>query len=336
MKKLILNDENKDFCKIIELIEKSRENALRKVNEELIMRYWNVGKFLSNEIQNHNFGESYIDGIAKEIKENYPEIKGFNRRGLYRMKQFYETYKDNEFVSTLLTQISWSQHLAILSSSKSDEERQFYLNLSIKERYSVRELQRQIDSGYFQRYMLSKEKVGPLAVPEKIKNEFLDSYVLEFLDLPETFSEHDFQKAIIQNIKKFILEFGKDFTFIGEEYKVQVGGHDYFIDLLFYHRGLACLVAFELKIGAFKPEYIGKVNFYLEALDREHKKEHENPSVGVVLCSSKDDEVVEFAISRSLSPTLIAEYQTKLIDKDLLKQKLHEFSLLAENVDEEI
>ena len=246
------------------------------------------------------------------------------------MKQFYETYKDKEFVSTLLTQISWSNHLAILSSSKSDEEREFYIKLSIKECYSARELQRQLDSGYFERYMLSTEKSDPIPVQTTIKSNFLDTYVLEFLSLPDKFSEHEFKKAIIANLKDFILEIGKDFSFVGEEFRVMVGNSDYYIDLLFYHRGLACLVAFELKIGAFKPEHLGKMNFYLEALDREHKKNNENPSVGVILCASKEDEVVEFALSRSLSPTLISEYTLKLIDKNLLRQKLHEFSEMAD------
>ena len=151
--------------------------------------------------------------------------------------------------------------------------------------------------------------------------------------MPEKVSEKDLQKSILNNLKSFILEIGKDFTFIGEEYRVQVGNHDYYIDLLFYHRGLSCLVAFELKIGEFKPEYIGKVNFYLEALDREVKKENENPSVGVILCASKDDEVVEYALSRSLSPTMVSEYTLKLIDKKLLQEKLKEYISLTETID---
>lgn len=146
----------------------------------------------------------------------------------------------------------------------------------------------------------------------------------------ETISEHDLQKSIIRNLKDFILEIGKDFTFIGEKYRVQVGNHDYYIDLLFYHRGLSCLVAFEMKIGEFKLEYVGEINLYLEALDREVKKENENPSVGIILCASKDDEVVEFALSRSLSPTMVSEYNLKLIDKKLLQRKLKEYIELAE------
>lgn len=159
---------------------------------------------------------------------------------------------------------------------------------------------------------------------------FLDNYVLDFLDLPETVSEYNLQKSIIRNLKDFILEIGKDFTFIGEEYRVQVGNHDYYVDLLFYHRGLSCLVAFELKIGEFKAEYVAKINLYLEALDREVKKQNENPSVGVILCASKDDEVVEFALSRSLSPTMVSEYNLKLIDKPLLQKKLKEYIELAD------
>ena len=158
-------------------------------------------KYIFEQMQLQNWGSSYIDEMAKFISKNCPEIKGFNRRGLYRMKQFYETYKDNEFVSTLLTQISWSNHLAILSSTKSMEEREFYIKLCIKEKYSARELKRQLDSAYFERYMLSTEKLQPLPVAKVIKDTFLDNYVLEFLNLPERFSEYDFKKAIISNLK---------------------------------------------------------------------------------------------------------------------------------------
>lgn len=315
---------------IVSMIGQARRNALKSVNAELIQLYWNVGEYLSNESAKASWGDAFIDATANYIKENCPEIKGFTRRGLYRMKRFYETYKDrgNEFVTTVLSQISWSNHLAILTAAKSDEEREFYIQLVIKENYSTRELQRQLDSGYYHRYMLS-EKSQPPALP--IHNEsarFLDSYVLEFLDLPEIFSESDLKHAIVQNLKDFILEIGRDFSFVGEEYRVQVGDTDFYIDLLFYHRGLSCLVAFELKIGKFKPEYIGKMNFYLEALDRDYRKSNENPSIGVILCTSKDDDVVEYAMSRSLSPTMVSEYTLKLIDKKLLEQKLREFKEL--------
>lgn len=293
--------------KLIEIIETSRNNALRKVNEELIRMYWLVGEYLSIESMKATFGDKYIDMISKEIQEMFPGIRGFNRRGLYRMKQFYELYRDNAIVSPLLTQLSWSNHLLIMSGCKSDVEREFYMRLCIKENYSKRELERQINSGYYERYMLSKEKLLPEPIKGLKENPFLDSYIIEFLDLPKNFKESDLRKGLIQNMKEFILEVGKDFTFIDEEYRVQVGGEDFRIDLLFFHRGLQCLVVFELKIGKFKPEYVSKMDFYLEALDRQKKKDNENPSVGMILCASKDDEVVEYAMSRTMSPMLVAE-----------------------------
>ena len=309
---------------LIQIIDESRQNALKKVNEELINMYWKVGEFLSKEAEQATFGDAYIDGIASEIQEAFPGIKGFNRRGLYRMKQFYETYKDNEIVTPLVTQISWTNHLLIMSGCKTDEEREFYIRLCIKENYSKRQLERQLDSGYYERYILSKETLLPESVKKLGENPFLDSYVMEFLDLPNEFHENDLRKALIRNMKDFILELGKDFTFVDEEYKVQVGGDDFRIDLLFYHRGLQCLVAIELKIGKFKPEYISKLDFYLEALDRQVKKENENPSVGLLLCAAKNDEVVEYAMSRTMSPLLVSQYQLQLPDKAVLEKKLQQ------------
>ncbi len=309
---------------LIKIIDESRQNALKKVNEELINMYWKVGEFLSKESEQATFGDAYIDGIASEIQESFPGIKGFNRRGLYRMKKFYETYKDNEIVTPLVTQISWTNHLLIMSGCKTDEEREFYIRLCIKENYSKRQLERQLDSGYYERYMLSTDVLLPESVKKLGENPFLDSYVMEFLDLPNEYHENDLRKALIRNMKDFILELGKDFTFIDEEYKVQVGGDDFRIDLLFYHRGLQCLVAMELKIGKFKPEYISKMDFYLEALDRQVKKDNENPSVGLLLCASKNDEVVEYAMSRTMSPMLVSQYQLQLPDKAILEKKLQQ------------
>lgn len=312
------------FSQITDIIEAAKNSAYKKVNEELIMMYWNIGAFLNKEAEKANFGDAYIDSISEYIQKQFPGIKGFNRRGLYRMKKFYETYAGDEFVTALLTQISWTNHLAIMSKAKTVEERHFYITLCIKESYSSRELERQIESAYYERSMLAKDKVLPEPIKGLKENPFMDSYIVEFLNMPKIYKEQDFRKALIENMKDFILELGKDFTFIDEEYKVQVGGEDYAIDLLFFHRGLQCLVAFELKIGKFKPEYVSKMDFYLEALDRQKKKEHENPSVGLILCASKNDEVVEYAMSRSMSPMLVAEYKLQLPDKKILERKLQE------------
>ena len=327
---------NEQFQKVVNIIESAKERAYRKVNEELITMYRDIGEYISKQSKNSSYGDAFVQKLADFFSENYPELKGFNRRGLYRMKQFYELYQGEEKVSPLVTQLSWSNHLKIMSACKTMDERIFYMNMCIKERLSKRELERQIDSGYYERYMLSQnpQSLALETAKKATGNIFLDNYVLDFLDVPEPMSVHDLQKSIIRNLKDFILEIGKDFTFVGEEYRVQVGNHDFFIDLLFYHRGLSCLVAFELKIGEFKPEYVGQINLYLEALDREVKKENENPSVGIILCASKDDEVVEFALSRSLSPTMVAEYNLKLIDKKLLQKKLKEYIELAKLTEE--
>ena len=317
------------FDEIIAIIDNAHRRALKAVNAELIQMYWSVGEYISDLCANAGFGDKVIDEVASYIAQANPGMKGFNRRGLYRMKQFYETYKDDEFVTPLVTQISWTNHLLIMSGSKSAEERHFYLTLCAREHYSKRELERQMDSAYYERYMLSSKKQMPEAVPENMRSSILDTYVLEFLALPEQFSERNLRKAIIGNLKQFILEFGKDFSFIGEEYRVQVGGQDFYIDLLFYNRALSCLVPVELKIGKFKPEHIGQINFYLEALDRDVRKPNENPSVGVILCTGKDDAVVEYALSRSMSPTLVSDYTLCLPDKKVLRNKLRELTELA-------
>lgn len=327
---------NVDFNQMIEMIEKRKNNAYRKVNEELILLYLDVGKFLYELIKKSSYGDKITTKAADFMKNNYPEVKGFTKRNLHRMVQFYKTYKDNTKVSTLLTQLSWSNNLLILSNTKTNEEREFYLNLAIKENYSVRELNRQLQSSYYERYLLSEGNI--LQTTDKTMEEddfpntrLLDTYSLEFLDLPNTYSEKDLKTAIIKNLKDFILEIGRDFTFIGDEYRIQVGHHDFFIDLLFFHRGLSCLVAFELKLGEFLPEYLGKMNFYLEALDRDVKKESENPSVGIILCSSKDQNIVEYSLSKNMSQTLISEYKLKLIDKNVLENKLREMKRILEN-----
>ena len=314
------------FTDIIHLIKQSRENAIRAVNSELINLYWNIGEYISKKIEQSEWGDSVVTELAKFIQTNEPEIKGFSDKNIWRMKQFYETYKGFPKLSPLVREISWTNNMQVFSRCKSIEEKEFYLKLVKQENYSKRELDRQISASLFERIMIGNSKRSP-AVRERrngLTNTFKDSYVFEFLNLSEPHNERDLQHGLVRQMKAFILELGKDFLFIGEEYKLQVGNSDFFIDLLFYHRGLQCLVAFELKADKFKPDHIGQVNFYLEALDRDIKKPNENPSIGVLLCKDKDSEVVEYALSRSLSPTMVSEYKTQLPDKKLLQQKFHE------------
>jgi len=378
-----------EFNNIIQLIEEARSRAFSKANAELVLLYFNVGKIVSSKVADGIWGEGTVDELANYIDDKMPGIGGFNRRGLYRMKQFYEVYSENQFVSPLvtqlkayfslnkepvkapvvatqlkeskskskkvsavrtqltdidllkekfvssvLTQISWTNHRLILSKTKSAEEKFYYLLTSIKERYSSRELERALNTAQFERVMLSTPIVSALRT-QLPQNLFKDPYIFEFLDLPDTHSETDLEKALILNLQKFIIEIGKGFTYMGNQFRLQVGNKDYYTDLLFYHRDLQCLVLFELKIEEFQPEFLGKLNFYLEALDRDVKRPQENLSIGVLLCKGKDTEVVEYAMARNTSPAMIADYETKLIPKKILANKLHQLveQLSKEDID---
>jgi len=318
------------FEDVIAIIEHARENAFRAVNRELISMYWEIGHYISEKAATDSWGKSIVQEFSRVIQSHFVGIKGFSPQNIWRMKQFYETYAGSEKLSPLVREISWTNNVLIMMAAKSEEEREFYLLLSVKNSYSKRELERQIDSSLYERSMISAERNQLFISRNAGLTALRDSYVLEFLDVPERHKEKELRRAIIANLRDFILEFGRDFSFLGEEYRVQVGNTDFNIDLLFYNRELACLVAIELKIGRFKPEHLGQLEFYLEALDRDVKKPNENPSVGLILCAKKDDEVVEYALSRSMSPALIAEYQTHLPQKALLANKLRELRELAE------
>lgn len=321
------------FSEVVSLIKTSRYKALQAVNSELINLYWQIGEYIARRIESKGWGKSVVKELADFIQHNDPNLKGFTSQNLWRMRQFYETYKDSPQLAALWREISWSNNRLIIPC-KTSEEREFYLRLCVSEKLSSRELERQMNSSLFERTMLGKQKLAAVLreIHPEIENAFRDKYVFEFLDLPENHSESDLQKSLVANFKKFILEVGRDFAYLGEGYRLQVGNTDFYLDLLFYHRGLQCLVNFELKIKPFKPEFLGKLNFYLEALDRDVKKDHENPSIGVLLCKGKDDTVVEYALARNLSPAVIADYETKLPDKKLLKAKLDEFADLLESI----
>ena len=322
-----------EFAEVVRMIQTTRQQVIRIANTALIDLYWKVGEYLSKKIASAEWGDGVVRQLADHISRNCPDIKGFSDKNLWRMKQFYETYIDDaEKLSALLRQISWTNNLTILSRCKTEKERSFYLQLCVKEHLSSRQLDRQIDSSLYERTQVSLPKLSPLLreIAPKAENIFRDHYVMEFVGEQNGKPENTFRKTLIARMRDFILELGKDFIHIKDEFHLQVGNSDFRIDLLFYHRELQCLVAFELKTEKFKPEHLGQLNFYLEALDRDVKKPHENPSIGVLLCKSKDDEVVEYALSRSLSPTLVAEYELKLPDKALLQRKMQELADLMD------
>ncbi len=329
---------NVSFSEITELIHSARQRAYRAVNSELVTLYWQVGEYISGKIASAEWGEGVVDQLAQYLAETQPGLRGFTRPNLFRMRQLYETYVDDQKVSPLVTQLPWTHNLIILSRSKRAEEREFYLRMAIKERWSKRDMERQFKASLFERTILMPPKVSPVVrqMQPLAASVFKDAYSLEFLGLSETHDEADLHGALIRNLGRFLTELGRDFSYVGSEYPLQVGGQDFSLDLLFFHRGLNALVAIELKARRFEPEDLGKLNFYLEALDRDHRKAHENPASGILLCATKDEEVVEYALSRSLSPSMVAEYQLQMPDKKLLQAKLHEFyELLAPDEPEE-
>ncbi|VVQ03109.1 Putative nuclease YhcG [Pseudomonas fluorescens] len=318
------------FDEVLALIHGARQRAMQAVNTQLIELYWQVGAYISRKLEQAEWGDAVVSQLAENLARTLPGLRGFTRPNLFRMRQFYEVYPDDEKVSPLVRQLPWTHNLIILSQSKRADEREFYLRMAIQEKWPKRELERQLKAALFERSITQPAKVSAVlrqSHPSALE-VFRDAYMVDFLDLPGAHAEADLHQGLLARLKDFLIELGRDFCFVGSEYPLQVGGRDFALDLLFFHRGLNCLVAIELKVGRFEPEYLGKLGFYLEALDRNERKPHEHPAIGVLLCASKDDEVVEYALNRSLSPALIAEYQTRLPDKQLLQAKLQEFYAL--------
>jgi predicted nuclease of restriction endonuclease-like (RecB) superfamily len=314
------------FADVLALIEAAKRRAYQVVNTELVGLYWRLGEHISKKLETAEWGDGVVELLAATIAREHPGMRGFTRPNLFRMRQFYEAYRADEKVSPLVRQLPWTHHLIILSQAKSAPERQFYVASAIHGQWTKRELERQIRAGAFRRSTLEPARMSATLTrthPRAVES-FKNAYALEFLGLPAAHSEADLHGALLRNLGRFIRELGRDFCFVGSEFPVQVGHQDFAIDLLFFHRGLACLVAIELKVREFRPEDLGKLSFYLEALDRDVRRPHERPSIGLLLCATKDDEVVEYALSRTLSPALVAEYQTALPPRALLRRKLHE------------
>ena len=316
------------FAEVVGLIQAARDRALQAVNVELVGLYWRVGEYIQRKIDATEWGEAVVEQLADYLAHHHSDLKGFTRANLFRMRQFFAAYQGApKKVSALLRQLPWTHNLTILSRCKTAEEREFYLRQAAAERWTTRELDRQINTGLFERAVMSPTKVSAVLrqLHPQAQQALKDVYTFDFLSLPEGHSEADLQRGLVANLKRFLLEFGRDFCFVGEEYPLQVGKRDFAIDLLLFHRGLQCLVAIELKVDEFQPEHVGQLSFYLEALDRNVRKAHEHPSVGVLICKTRDAEVVEYALSRTMAPAMVAEYQTVLPDKALLKRKLLEF-----------
>lgn len=360
------------FEEIRSIILLHRSRALQNVNEESLTMSWQVGQIVSYRLKNNEWGSKVVTQLSECLRAKDPSLKGYSRRNIYNMVNFYETYSSPEFaelvqglsllqiVQTASAQISaetivqpetaqigetsivqttsaqlpkilllttFSNHIEILSRCKTNEQRLFYILYSYREHLNYKELQRCIANDTFGSMISEKTNFssGLKATYPQSVALFKDRAFVDFLNLPQKHSEKQLHNGILDHIKQFVLELGKDFLFVDSEYPLQVGGSTFKVDLLFYHRGLQCLVAIELKACNFKPEYIGQLEFYLEALDRDVKRSNENPSIGILLCQSADHSVVEYAMSRSMSPTMVAEYHRQLIPKEVIQKSLDEF-----------
>ena len=328
-------DYTQSLSSIIKRIEESKHKAITTVNKLLIDLYWFIGGHITGLQEKGKWGDGVVEKLSQDLRMKYPDMNGFSIQNLWYMKKLYLTYRDKPILQTLSGELSWSNNVLILDKNKTIEEKEFYLKMCLKERWSVRELHRQIDSAYYERFVLLRNanklikiEQDKFAIPvDDIHRHLKDEYVLEFLDLSKTFSEKELRKAILDNLRDFFLEFGKNLSFIGEEYPLVVDNEEFRIDLLFFHRELKCLIPIELKIGDFKPEFVGKMQFYLAALDEQVKLSHENHSIGMILCRSKRESIVRLTLSKSHKPIKISAYQTKLPDKKLLQERLERIKL---------
>ncbi len=320
-------------------IKAAQARAMGAVNRELIEVYRDIGKTIYQQQESGKWGEAIVSKLAEDLQKAFPGMRGFSNRNLYTMKELYFSYKKNEKLQTLSAQISWSHNVAILSKCKDDVQKEFYMKMSKKNGWSYRILLNHIESGTFERTMLAQSNFKE-NLPVNMHPEALliakDEYVLDFLGLANEHSEHELERAIVKNIEAFLREVGTSLAFLGSQYRIEIEGQEFFIDLLFYHRRLKSLIAVELKVAEFIPEHVGKMQFYLAVLDDKVKIEGENPSIGIILCKSKNQTIVEYALKDANKPINIASYHlVKKLPKELEKElpSLEQMTKLLENIE---
>ncbi len=349
------------FGEVIEIILQHKSRATQAVNEELLLMAWHVGGYVSAKLKSEEWGTKVVTQLSEYIRKQRPDLKGYSRSSIYNMVMFYEEYSSEAFYTTVkkylnsefvqpktgqmetvivqprigqmpkvLEMTTLTNHIEILCRCKSNEERMFYILYANKEHLVKRELQRCISNQTYTALLGSKNNLskGMLDTYPTASVTFKDTIFIDFLGLPKKHSESKLKNGLIEHMKQFILELGKDFIFMDQEYQLNVGASTYKADLLFYHRGLQALVAVELKKTKFHPRDLGQLEFYLEALDRDVKRSNENPSIGIILCPEADKVVVEYAMSRSMSPTMIAEYKRILIPQERMQKQLDEYCQL--------
>ena len=339
-KEVDLPESQKLLKSIVSLIDNARKNVALAVNSELTLLYWNIGKQINEDILKNiraDYGKSIVLEISKELTARFG--MGFSKRNLHNFIKFNELYSDFKIVQTLSAQLSWS-HIYSLIYLKEDIKREFYTQMSIHEHWSVRTLQSRIDSMLFERTAISKKPEHTIINDLELINSekqispdltFRDPYFLDFLGLHDSYSENDLESAILSNLQGFITELGTEFAFLARQKRITIDNEDYYIDLLFYHRGLRSLVAIDLKIGKFKAGYKSQMELYLGWLEENEQKEGENKPVGLILCSEKSPEQIKYLMLDNHDQIKVAEYITKLPDKKLLEQKLLKAIEIAQN-----
>lgn len=351
-----------EFENIYDIISFHKKRAMKAIHNESLLMIWTVGGYVSGKLKQSAWGDGVVRMLADYIRTRSPKAKGWSYRTLYKMVQFYDTYSSAPFsaliaetdmsrygeivpfetaqinddqilpfemaqIPNVLFATGWTNHQIIMSRCKTDAERLFYMLYAGMECLENKELTRAIKTGTMNSLLRGKDvqsKVMANTYPAS-PHLFKDTVCLEMLDLPVRYKESKLRKEIVGHMKDFILEMGKDFLFIDDEHRVSVGGKTFKVDLLFYHRQLQCMVAIELKTTEFHPKDLGQLEFYLEALDQEERRSHENPSIGILLCKDADMEVVRYALNRSMSPTMVAQYKEQLQVGSVLQRSLVEF-----------
>lgn len=293
-------------------IRQAQYEALKIVNVHLINLYWEIGKSIS-EKQSESWGKAIVPTLSKELQKEFPGVGGFSTTNLWLMAHFYKEYQGIENLQPLVGEISWTKHTVILNKCKDNLERKFYILATKKYGWTKNVLIHQIENKTYEKYLLNQTNFEQ-TLPDSIKNQahlaVKDEYTFDFLNLSEEHSESQLENALVQNIRSFLLEMGNQFTFVGNQFKLEIDSKEYFIDLLLYHRQLQCLVAVELKIGEFIPEYKGKMEFYLSILNDKIKLPNENDSIGIIICKEKNRTVVEYSLKSSRMPIGVASYKT--------------------------
>ena len=312
MKNTIGTEYIKFLNEIKSRIVTARIQAVRSVNKELIKLYWDIGRTIVQRQKKYKWGDNIVEALARDLKAAFPQVHGFSERNVWNMRRLYEEYKNKPFLQQLVAEIPWGHNLLIMEKVSGDKEREYYVKFSRDLGWSRNVLLNQIKAGAYEFSLKQKThnfpKVLPMYLAEQADESIKSVYNLDFLDITNSVIERELERRLVERIKRFMLEMGKGFSFLGNQYRLTLGGNEYFVDLLFFNRLLKCLVVIELKTGKFEPEYAGKMDFYLHLLDEQVKLKDENPSIGIILCAAKDNIVVEYALRSTKKPVGVAEY----------------------------